>query len=118
MKKSKLRIIKKITDKLINTFLKLYYLDYTSRMPKYGKNITLSYGIKIDSPEYLYIEDDVHISRLVWFSIAKLQSTPPILRIGKNSWIGSFVQISCINEVIIGKNVMISGRCYIGDTEH
>lgn len=117
MKKSKLRFIKKISDKILNFLLFLYYKDYTVRMAKFGVNNTLSCGLKIDSPEYLYISNNNYIGSMVWFSIAKIDKEPQLI-IQNNVWIGHFTQINCINKVTIGNNVMISARCYIGDTEH
>lgn len=117
MKKSKLRFIKKISDKILNFILFLYYKDYTVRMAKFGVNNTLSYGLKIDSPEYLYISNNNYISAMVWLSIAKIDKEPQLI-IQNDVWIGPFTQINCIDEVKIGNNVMIAARCYIGDAEH
>ena len=42
----------------------------------------------------------------------------PELKIGNNTYIGRYSQISCGNKIHIGKNVLISDRVFIADVSH
>ncbi|MBK8743875.1 MAG: acyltransferase [Propionivibrio sp.] len=42
----------------------------------------------------------------------------PELRIGDGCYIGRFGTLACINRVILGRDVMISDRVFIGDAVH
>jgi len=119
-------MIKRIIDKIISIMLNLYYLSYREKLFYCGKMLKLHFGLRIDHPECIYIGNNVFINSYVWLSANRysyeenqdiLENKPHIV-INDNSYIGRFVSISCVDSVYIGKKVLISDRCYIGDIQH
>jgi len=72
------------------------------------------------------IGDDVHTHQDVWISIAKfnyqkgseIQTLSPSFVIGEGTYIGRSCLFACIESVCIGKSVMFSDRCFVGDAVH
>lgn len=112
-------MLNKVINKIILLIEKIYYYSIIKKMPKYGKNIRISIGTRIDLPQYVSFGENVYIGKFSWFSIAQVsQEIIPKVEIGDNTYIGNNFLLSCVEEIKIGKNVMISDRCFIGDTEH
>lgn len=57
-------------------------------------------------------------SRLMCFDKISGETLSPSLKIGDNVFIGRNITISCCNFVEIGDNTLITGYCFIGDSEH
>lgn len=116
----------RIINKIINIFLNIYYKQILNKCKRRGSNIFVGYGTKIHCPECIEIGSNVYINTNVWLSLSQhiykndkvIKNITPLLIIGDGSYIGRFSLISCIDQVNIGKNVMISDRCYIGDIIH
>jgi len=91
-----------------------------------GEGVALGKGVKIEHPEYVSLGDCVHINDYCWLSIVDKnsefsQSIPdgePELTIGSGTYIGRFGTLACVNRIIIGDDVLISDRVFIGDAEH
>jgi acetyltransferase-like isoleucine patch superfamily enzyme len=77
-------------------------------------------GVNFTHPEFVEIDDNVTINSHVWFSIMPIMGdgNAPSLKIGKGTYIGRFVQISCVNRIIIENDVLISDRVFICDSLH
>jgi len=86
----------------------------------------LNNTITIESPDCLRLGRDIYLGDHVWISNPKWtcekgkppKRLNPLVTIGDGTYIGRFTTISCINRITIGKNVMISERCFIGDCYH
>jgi acetyltransferase-like isoleucine patch superfamily enzyme len=47
-----------------------------------------------------------------------LSNLNPHCSIGSGTYIGRFATLACINRITIGRDVLISDRVFIGDSEH
>lgn len=91
-----------------------------------GRDVTLKRGIRINHPECVAIGDNVFIADFCWISVLPVNrqknapdvALTPSLTIGDNCYIGRFATFACMNDVLIGNDVMISDRVYIGDCFH
>lgn len=96
------------------------------RLRSAGSGIVLGRGVKIEHPECVSLGDRVHLNDHCWLSVLtenRETGNPtitlrPELRIGDGSYIGRFGTLACINRVILGRDVMISDRVFIGDAAH
>ncbi|NQY23181.1 MAG: acyltransferase [Campylobacteraceae bacterium] len=119
-------MIKRVVDKIVHIFISIYYKNILKKCKKTGKNTYVGFGTKIDCPECIEIGDNVYINNNVWLSLSRfiyvngkvIKNITPSLIIKEGTYIGRFSLISCIDEVFIGKDVMISDRCYVGDIIH
>lgn len=113
-------------NKLSGFRRKLVNFPYNWSIGNLGENVHLGYGLRIEYPEYLSIGNHVYINDFVWFSILKFNrqlnfsdiELKPHITIGDGTYIGRFATISCMNNIKIGKKVMISDRVFIGDASH
>ncbi len=91
-----------------------------------GEGVALGKGVKIEHPECVSLGDRVHINDYCWLSIVDKNSEfsqsisdgGPELTIGSGTYIGRFGTLACVNRIIIGDDVLISDRVFIGDAEH
>ena len=85
-----------------------------------GKGISLGRGVQIEHPEFVSLGDRVHLNDYCWLSVAdsNYNCAQPVLSIGSDTYIGRFATLACINRLIIGRNVLISDRVFIGDAAH
>lgn len=85
-----------------------------------GEGIMLGRGVQIEHPEYVSIGDRVHLNDYCWLSVAVNNDVceRPELSIGSGTYIGRFGTLACINRLVIGHNVLISDRVFIGDSAH
>ena len=91
-----------------------------------GHNVVLKRGIKINHPEHVCIGNDAYISEFCWFSLLPVNyqknapdvALKPAVVIGNNCYIGRFAMFSCMNEIQLGNDVMLSDRVFIGDGTH
>ena len=101
-------------------------LPYRRRMGALGEGVKLGRGLRIESPEFLFLGDRVRVSDYCRFSILGINrqaGSPdvvlsPRLEIGSDSYIGSFSVFSCMSEISIGRKVAIADHCYIADLYH
>lgn len=91
-----------------------------------GHSTRLGRGVKVEHPECISLGSDIYINDYCWFSVLvenretgrPLVNLFPNLTIGDRTYIGRFGTISCINRILIGNDVMISDRVFIGDGNH
>jgi acetyltransferase-like isoleucine patch superfamily enzyme len=97
-----------------------------ARLKRSGKGIHLGRGILINHPECVVIGDDVFIHEHCWISILAINRETgapdlpltPELSIGERTYIGRFATFACMDNITIGRDIMISDRVYIGDCLH
>lgn len=81
----------------------------------------ISGGVKITSPECIYLGDKVGIGKDVFLgpvvSDNGITYNPKII-IGDGTWIGNHSSIAAIDKVEIGKNVLFAGYVHITDHSH
>jgi acetyltransferase-like isoleucine patch superfamily enzyme len=110
----------------VRTWALLTSLPYRRALGRIGSRVVLSRGFSVNHPDCVFIDDDVFINEHCWMSLLKTNAQrgsadvplSPVLRVGSNSYIGRFVTFACMNEVTIGKDVMIADRVFIGDCHH
>jgi acetyltransferase-like isoleucine patch superfamily enzyme len=74
---------------------------------------------RISFPECIFIGDGVVIHEGVWLSIEPaFDDITPRLEIGDGVRVGRFCQISCVGEIVIEPEVIVSDRVQIGDSFH
>jgi acetyltransferase-like isoleucine patch superfamily enzyme len=74
---------------------------------------------RISLPECIFIGDGVVIHEGVWLSIVRAHpGIEPRLEIRDGTKIGRFCQVSCVGEIVIEEEVLISDQVQIGDTYH
>ncbi len=85
-----------------------------------GSGIVIGRGVKIEHPEYISLGANVHLNDHCWLSVVSTGDgkADPQLVIGAGSYIGRFGTLACIDRLVIGPNVLISDRVFIGDAAH
>ena len=85
-----------------------------------GEGIVLGRGVQIEHPEFVSLGDRVHLNDYCWLSVVDRNdhSGQPELSIGSGTYIGRFATLACVNRLIIGSNILISDRVFIGDAVH
>lgn len=113
-------MVKRIIDKIDRIFNSIYYKSLANKMLHCGQRVIFERHVRIDEPQFLYLDDGVHLcfGTKIYFGQSQNNTSPPFLSIGKNAYIGRNCQISCTQRIIIEEKVMIADGCYIGDTEH
>lgn len=89
-----------------------------SEFGAFGRSVIVP-PARVNSPQCIFIGDGVVIHEGVWLSVVqKHDDVVPRLSIGDRTRIGRFCQISCVGEIVIGEDVLISDQVQIGDTFH
>lgn len=74
---------------------------------------------RISLPECIHIGDGVVVHEGVWFVIVRAhEGVEPRLEIRDGVRMGRFCQISCVGEIVIEEEVLISDQVQVGDTYH
>jgi acetyltransferase-like isoleucine patch superfamily enzyme len=73
---------------------------------------------RVNGPGWIRIGSETVIDEHIWFSVVDALGEPPVLVIGDRVRIGRCCQISCVGEIVIEDDVMISAAVHIGDTYH
>ena len=94
------------------------------RLGSIGKRSVLPLDFDYQSPERIYIGDDVSIGpkakicAIRTYDKAKQSGFNPTIIIGNNVWCTGFLTIWCAGNVSIGNNTMIGQGCTIVDCNH
>ena len=110
--------------KLVHWFELIDSSRYIKQFNGAGKGIFIGREVKIEHPEHVTIGDSVYLNDHLWISIIDdLGKNPnvlntPKLSIGDNSYIGRFGTIAVNRKIVIGSDVLISDRVFIGDSMH
>ena len=83
-----------------------------------GKRSTILKPLRINNPQYIYLGNKVLINKYTWILTLKVNNKRPKLVIDDGAIIGHYNHITCIDDVYIGKNVLIADRVYISDNYH
>ena len=105
----------KITIRIKRLFWNFFY---SHNFKKFGKGVTVCNPLKLHGLKYIELHDKVFIQDLGWLLALKNDDDNPILRIEEKTYIGHFVHIVAVKEVIIGENVLIADKVYIADNIH
>ena len=88
---------------------------------KFGKGSYIREHAQIGGGKHIRLGNHTRISpyaRLMCFEYISGEKLSPQLIIGDNVMIGRNVTVSCCNRVEIGTDTLITGYCFIGDSEH
>ncbi len=83
-----------------------------------GKRSIILKPLRINNPQYIYLGNKVLINKYTWILTLKVNNKKPKLVIDDGAIIGHYNHITCIDDVYIGKNVLIADRVYISDNYH
>ena len=100
--------------------VKNYILSYLSLSIIKNKGINCRVGryVKLFNPDFIKLENNVSIGDFAWLNVKANKNKNFSLKIGKNVYIGSNVQINAWSSVEIENNCLISDRVYISDADH
>lgn len=120
-----IKILHKIFNYKLYTFLKRQYLILYSiwignEFKDCGKNCFIQPLLRLKGGENIFIGNRVNIGYnciLETYTIDKNSLEPKII-IGDKTCIGDYGHITCINKIIIGKNVLMGRRVLITDNSH
>lgn len=102
--------------------LKHYWL---ARFGRAGRGISIGLDFQAYQPERIELGHNVIIANRVtlramttypWTSPP--QSFDPHIMIGDGCFINNGTQLSCIDQITLGRNVMIAENCFIADNNH
>jgi len=114
-----LRSLIMLVHKIIHRiWIKMYAFYIRLLIGKCGSNLHIEFPSIIYAPECIKIGDNVHIRDHAWFNCTPNPNNDIVLKIGNETYLGRFIEISAKEEVEIGRNVMIADRVYIGDHGH
>lgn len=89
------------------------------RFAKWGKNSRLRHPATLHNPRFIDVGNGVKIREHAWLNVNGIRKDGrATLIIGDGTYVGRFVQINAIHDVVIGANVLISDRVYISDADH
>jgi len=119
-------MLRRIIDRFGYIINRAYQQSYYHEFANIGKGARLGRFVRIDSPDCVSIGSNVYIGDYTWISSPKLnyqrdeppKELHPRINIRDGTYIGRFTTIACISKIDIGKKVMFSDRCYIGDCYH
>jgi acetyltransferase-like isoleucine patch superfamily enzyme len=75
--------------------------------------------VRVDSPQYIFIGDGVHVMEYAWFAIFKrFDDVEPRMVVGDRTRIGRYCQFSCVGEILVEEDVGISDCVLLADTSH
>lgn len=83
-----------------------------------GKHSRILKPLRLVNTRYITLGDNVYIDKYVFMVADATAGYIPNLVIGSGTKIGNYNHITCVNEVIIGKNVLTADRVYISDNYH
>lgn len=97
---------------------------HKSSLATFGRGGSIGPGFQTNCPHYVHLGEGVVINDHCWVSFDeaahrnKLVRDKPRVYVGDRSYIGRFATIACVEEVLIGKDVLIADRVFIGDCYH
>ena len=110
----------KFKKKLLNLIYKVYTYLIKNNFKKFGENSIIKFGIRLNHPNRIIIENNVIIEKNVWLNADDRfkEKHKCTLSIDNGVNIGRYTQINAFKSVIIQENVLIAENVYIGDTDH
>ena len=110
----------KFKKKLLNLIYKVYKYLIKNNFKKFGENSIIKFGIRLNHPNRIIIENNVIIEKNVWLNADDRfkEKHKCTLSIDNGVNIGRYTQINAFKSVIIEENVLIAENVYIGDTDH
>lgn len=83
-----------------------------------GKHSRILTPLRLVNTRYITLGNNVYIDKYVYMVADAAAGYIPNLVIGDGTKIGNYNHIACVNEVIIGKNVLTADWVYISDNYH
>lgn len=95
------------------------------RLGRAGRGIALGADVRIYGAGRIQVEDGVVIGHHVILRAQESypwteppQAFAPELVLRRGCYVGHFTQISCVQRVEIGEDVLIADRCFLADNQH
>lgn len=103
----------------VSIFDKIYTLVKKFKFKKFGKHSYFKLPITIRNANCITIGTGVFIREHAWLNANNTRDDGrSTLIIGDYTYIGRFVHINALNDVIISDNVLIADRVFISDVDH
>lgn len=120
LKSSIFKIVCHIYDLLYKAYKYQYIISEKKKFAYIGQNVTFGFPNRaITGHEFISIEDNVTLNSGLWLSIFKTaEFENPYIKIGKNVCVNYNCQITGINGIVFGKNVLIGSNTVITDHLH
>ncbi|NLN49471.1 MAG: acyltransferase [Clostridiales bacterium] len=83
-----------------------------------GKHSRILKPLRLVNTRYITLGNNVYIDKYVYMVTDSTPCYTANLVIGDGTKIGNYNHIACVNEVIIGKNVLTADWVYISDNYH
>lgn len=100
----------------------IYTGMYSYRFKSFGRNSVIFPKFNsLVGEQYIEIGDDSYIGRMVTLTAwgrHDNQIFTPKIKLGNNSCIGDFSHVTCVNEISIGNNVLMGKNILITDNSH
>ncbi|MCK5642230.1 MAG: acyltransferase [Gammaproteobacteria bacterium] len=97
---------------------RIWRMLFHSNFKRIGTSSSIVFPLKIQNAKYIEIGNHVHIHHKAWLVALKRDDIIPSFIIDDYTTIGHFVTISCLRDIHIGQNVLISDRVFISDNNH
>ena len=99
----------------------IFWKSVSKKLQKVGKNSSMGSGVQIRGAQYIQIGDNFNAGRgttLQAWDTYKNQKFNPQIIIGNNVMLTDYIQISAINKVVLGDNLLVGQNVYISDNSH
>lgn len=108
---------------MISYYLKLFYSFIESKLgfKEFGRNSIIKFPYRIWNKDKIKIGANVFIAENSFLAVSTVfmnQKFTPSLKLGNNVSVGSNLFISCIDNITIENDVIISDRVFISDHSH
>lgn len=99
----------------------IFWKSVSKKLKKVGKNSVVGSDLQIRGMEYIEIGDNFTAGKgttlQAWDSYENQKFNPEII-IGNNVMLTDYIQISAINKVVLGDNLLVGQNVYISDNSH
>lgn len=99
----------------------IFWKSVSKKLKRVGKNSAVGSGLQIRGMEHIEIGDNFTAGKgttlQAWDSYENQKFNPQII-IGNNVMLTDYVQISAINKVVLGDNLLVGQSVYISDNAH
>lgn len=99
----------------------IFWKSVSKKLKKVGKNSVVGSGLQIRGMEYIEIGDNFTAGKgttiQAWDTYENQNFNPQII-IGNNVMLTDYIQISAIDKVVLGDNLLVGQNVYISDNSH
>ena len=84
-----------------------------------GKRITIEYGVRIQNPQFVSIDDDTYVDvNAELCANQTLEGIVPSIKVGKRCKVGPYCCLGCDNMIVLEDEVRLAPHVHITDRNH